>query len=217
MVRSFLKHLRQRYEADLPEAAQEYIDFAVDGAQRMTQLIEALLAYARIDAQGKEPTPTDAEGVLQLVLRNLVLRIEDTGAEITHDSLPTVLVDPTQLLQLFQNLISNALKFRREDVPPRIHISATFQPSPLLKLGMGKSDGGVWRFSVQDNGIGIPPDQTDSLFQVFKRLHNRDEYEGSGIGLATCKKIVERHGGRIWVESEEGKGTTFYFTLSQAL
>jgi PAS domain S-box-containing protein len=209
-VKSYLGLLQQRYASELDDKAGEYIAFAVDGAQQMTQLIRALLSYARIDSRGQAPEPTTAEEVLEEILHALQLRIEEVGAEVTYDPLPTVLADPTQLGQLFQNLIENALKFRDEEAP-HVHIEAALNPDPPQK-GEDK----MWRFSVRDNGIGIAPQHQDRIFQVFQRLHTREEYEGTGIGLAICKKIVERHGGCIWVGSEEGKGATFYFTLPGA-
>jgi light-regulated signal transduction histidine kinase (bacteriophytochrome) len=153
-----------------------------------------------VEKRGQEPAPTDAEVVLKRTLHSLVRAIEEAGAEVTHDPLPTVMADEAQLTQVFQNLIANAVKFRREDVQPRVHISA-------------EREGDEWLFSVADNGIGIDLEQAERLFQIFQRLHTREEYEGTGIGLALCKRIVKRHGGRIWVDSEPGEGSTFYFTL----
>jgi PAS domain S-box-containing protein len=201
MVKGFLELLKRRYGGQLDEEADEYIHFAVDGAERMNGLIEALLAYARIDTDGKTLVPTDCEAVLERVLGYLHFSIEETAAEVTHTPLPTVLGNQAQITQLFQNLIANALKFHREDTAPRVHISAQAEDEPM------------WRFAVRDNGIGIPQEQQARIFGIFQRLHTSEEYEGTGIGLATCKKIVERHGGRIWVESAAGEGATFYFTL----
>ncbi len=203
MVKSYLGLLKQRYQGQLDDKADEFIHYAVDGAERMQELIEDLLNYARVETRGREPVPTDAEEILARVLRTLQFKCEACNAKVTHDPLPMVLADSTQLRQLFQNLIGNALKFRCEGRPPRVHIAAEKQ-------------GEMWQFSVQDNGIGIPCDQVDRLFQIFQRLHTREEYEGTGIGLAICKKIVERHGGCIWVESELGEGATFCFTLPSA-
>jgi PAS domain S-box-containing protein len=191
--------LQQRYQGQLDSQADEFIDLIVDGTQRMQTLINDLLAYSRIGRRGEAIRSTGAEAALKAVMQNLSVGIREYGATITNDSLPTVKADATQLIQLFQNLISNAVKFRAER-PPRIHI--------------GVSDAGdCWQFSIRDNGIGIEPQYFERIFQVFQRLHTRREYKGTGIGLAICKKIIERHGGRIWVESEIGHGTTFYFTL----
>ncbi|HIE30943.1 MAG TPA: GHKL domain-containing protein, partial [Methanosarcinales archaeon] len=158
-----------------------------------------LLTFSRVGTRGKPFKSTDCALVLEQTLANLQMAIEDRGAVITHDALPTVMADDSQLVQLFQNLIENAIKFQSED-PPRIHISA-------------EQKGDEWVFSVADNGIGIEPEFFDRIFVIFQRLHGVDEYSGTGIGLAVCKKIVERHGGHIWVESEPGKGSTFYFTI----
>jgi PAS domain S-box-containing protein len=203
MVKSYLGLLQRRYREQLDDKADEFIYYAVDGAERMERLIKDLLSYARVETRGRDPVPTDAEEVLGRVLHTLQFKCAACGAEVTHDPLPSVMADPTQLEQLFQNLIGNALKFQCEGQPPRVHIAVEEQ-------------GEVWRFAVQDNGIGIPCDQICRLFQIFQRLYTREEYEGTGIGLAICKKIVERHGGRIWVESEVGEGSTFYFTLPVA-
>ncbi len=201
MVTSYLKLLERRYKGKLDESADKFIWFAVDGATRMQQMIKALLTYARVGTRGKALVPTDGEAVLSGVLRNLQTTIQESNAVITHDPLPQVLADPVQLEQVFQNLIANALKFQPQDNVPEVHISVT------------QADNDMWRFAVRDNGIGIDLDHADHLFQVFRRLHTRAEYAGTGIGLATCRKIVERHGGRIGVESEPGKGATFWFTL----
>jgi PAS domain S-box-containing protein len=201
MVTSYLKLLERRYEDKLDESAEKFIWFAVDGATRMQQMIKALLTYARVDTRGKALVPTDCEEVLERVLRNLQTAIRESNAVVTHAPLPEVLADPVQLEQVFQNLIANALKFQPQDNVPEVHISATQVGDEM------------WRFAVQDNGIGIDVDQAAHLFQVFRRLHTRAEYEGTGIGLATCRKIVERHGGRIGVESEPGEGALFWFTL----
>ena len=200
MVTSFVQLLAERYKGKLDKDADEFIGFAVDGATRMQALIEGLLDYSRVGTRGKEFAPTDSETALQQAEQNLKVAIEESGAEITHDPLPTVPGDDVQLTELLQNLIANAIKFHRADEPPRIHVSAEQQH-------------GEWVFSVKDNGIGIESRHVDRLFKVFSRLHAPDEYPGTGIGLAVCKRIVERHGGRIWVESEPGKGSTFYFTI----
>ena len=191
--------LQQRYHGQLDGQADEFIDLIVDGTQRMQTLINDLLAYSRIGRRGEAIRSTGAEAALKAVMQNLSVGIREYGATITNDSLPTVRADATQLIQLFQNLIANAIKFRAEQ-PPRIHI--------------GVSDAGdCWQFSIRDNGIGIEPQYFERIFQVFQRLHTRREYKGTGIGLAICKKIIDRHGGRIWVESQAGQGSTFYFTL----
>jgi two-component system, chemotaxis family, sensor kinase Cph1 len=162
------------------------------------------LAYSRVGTAGKPLGPVNANDALKNTLLNLKIAIEESGARVTSDALPTVKADMLQLTQLFQNLIGNAIKFR-SDKPPEIHISA----------GRGPREN-EWQFSVRDNGIGIAPKDFDRIFLIFQRLHTREKYPGTGIGLALCKKIVERHGGRIWVESEQGKGTTFYFTMPAA-
>jgi PAS domain S-box-containing protein len=199
MVTSYVQLLSKRYKAKLDADANEFIDFAVDGAVRMRKLINDLLTYSRVGTKGKELSPTDSEAVLAQSVNDLKVTIEENGALVTHDPLPTVMADNSQLEQLFQNLIGNAIKFRSSE-PPRIHLSAS-------RNGKG------WVFSVRDNGIGIAPEYSERIFIIFQRLHSRQEYPGTGIGLAICKKIVERHGGRIWVESDVGKGATFCFTL----
>jgi signal transduction histidine kinase/DNA-binding LacI/PurR family transcriptional regulator len=200
MVKSYLQLIRRRYQNQLDEDADDFINFAVDGAERMQALINDLLEYSRVATHGKSFEPTDCSAVLDHTLANLKIAIEESGAVVTYHELPVVLADATQLLQLFQNLISNAIKFRKEEIRPEIHISA-------------KHTSGQWTFSVRDNGVGIAPEYFERIFIIFKRLHNREAYEGTGVGLAMCKKIVERHGGRIWVKSKPGKGSTFYFTL----
>ncbi len=199
MVASFTQLLAKRYRGKLEGDADEFIGYAVDGARRMQVLINDLLAYSRVGSRGKEFAPTDCEAILEAALMNLRKAIEETGAVVTYDPLPTAPSDETQLCQVFQNLIGNALKFHGS-APPRVHVSA-------------QDTDGKWRFSVRDNGIGIDPRHAERIFQVFQRLHTTAEYPGTGIGLAIAKKIVERHGGRIWVESEPGEGATFYFTL----
>jgi PAS domain S-box-containing protein len=199
MVSSFTQLLARRYRGRLDKDADEFIGFAVDGTRRMQRLLNDLLVYSRVTTQAKPLERTDLKSVLAQVLENLQLAIEEAGATITHDALPTVEADETQLIQLFQNLIGNALKFRGEQ-PPHIHVAATPQ-------------GGGWIFSVRDNGIGIAPDQQERIFEIFQRAHDRSKYAGTGIGLAICKRIVERHGGRIWVESQPETGATFSFTL----
>jgi PAS domain S-box-containing protein len=200
MIGSYTQLLERRYGEKLDSDAREFMDFIVDGATRMKQLIEDLLAYSRVGTRGKELRPVHAQGALDRALINLRAAIESSDAQITHDALPEVKADDTQLTQLLQNLIGNAIKFRKKDESIRIHV--------------GVQDAGEeWRFSVSDNGIGIEPQYFERIFMVFQRLHTRDEYPGTGIGLAICKKVVDRHRGRIWVESVYGKGSTFVFTL----
>jgi PAS domain S-box-containing protein len=199
MVASYTQLLAKRYQGKLDADAEEFIRYAVDGATRMQRLIQDLLALSRVGSRHLEFLPTDCEALLDQALTALKATIEETDALVTHDPLPTVKADALQLIQLFQNLIGNALKYRTED-RPYVHISAD-------------REGDTWVFSVRDNGIGIDPKYAERVFEVFERLHGEAEYPGTGIGLAICKKIVERHDGRIWVESEPGKGATFFFTI----
>jgi light-regulated signal transduction histidine kinase (bacteriophytochrome) len=199
MVISYTQLLKRRYEDKLGEDAQEFIQFAVDGATRMQDMINALLTYSRVQTKGKEPEPMETSSALDRALYNLGVLIEETHAEITHDDLPVVCADETQVIQLFQNLLRNAINYRSGEVP-RIHIHS-------------ERKGNEWLFSVKDNGIGIDREYIDRIFQIFTRLHPQDTHRGTGIGLAICKRIVERHGGRIWAESEIGEGSTFYFTF----
>jgi light-regulated signal transduction histidine kinase (bacteriophytochrome) len=201
MVASYVQLLERRYKGKLDADADEFIGYAVDGANRMRGLIDDLLTYSRVSRLGKPFAPVDVESTLDIVLLNLQESIAENGAVVTHDTLPTVVADGGQLVQLFQNLIGNAIKFHGEE-SPHVHISARVEETEYL-------------FSVKDNGIGIAPEYHDRLFKIFQRLHTREEYPGSGIGLAVCKRIVERHGGRIWIESKVGKGSTIYFTLSK--
>ncbi|MEK7326501.1 MAG: ATP-binding protein [Chloroflexota bacterium] len=198
-VAGFVQLLQQRYQGQLDARADEYIRQAVEGAARMQALITDLLAYSRVGTRGKPFEPTDGAAILKIVLANLAVAIAENGAAVTHDGLPTVMADPTQMTQLFQNLLGNAIKFQGER-PPEIHVAAERRE-------------GEWLFSVRDNGPGIEPQYFERIYGVFQRLHTRREYPGTGIGLAICKKIVERHGGRIWVESEPGRGSTFFFTI----
>ncbi|MGA2063682.1 MAG: ATP-binding protein [Thermoguttaceae bacterium] len=199
MVTGFVQLLQRRYAGRLDAEADKYIDFAVDGAKRMQTLINDLLAYSRVGTRGRELSLTDSGAALQQALANLRTSIDEAGAQITNGDLPTVRADEMQLVQLLQNLIGNAIKFRGES-PPAIHVDA-------------RREEDRWRFAVSDNGIGIGPQFKDRIFLIFQRLHTREHYPGTGIGLAICKKIVDRHGGRIWVESRAGQGATFYFTL----
>ena len=198
-VASFTKLLAERYHDRLDADANDFIGFAVDGARRAQRLINDLLAYSRVGTRGKPFAPTNCETVLKDALADLAAAAEESRGQVTHDPLPVVEADETQLGQLFRNLIGNALKFHGAD-EPRVHVSA-------------ERNLGAWRFSVRDNGIGIDPQYAEAIFNVFQRLHTSAEYPGTGIGLAIAKKIVERHGGRIWVESVPGKGATFFFTL----
>ena len=199
MVTSYVQLLSQRYKDKLDRDADEFIDFAANGATHMYQLINDLLAYSRVGTRGNPFELVDCEDVFQKSLKNLKVAVEESGAEVTHDPLPKAIADFSQLEQLFQNLIGNGIKFHGEE-SPRVHISA-------------RPNGDYWVFSVHDNGIGIAPEYKERIFVIFQRLHVKDKYPGTGIGLAICKKIVERHGGHIWVESEPQKGATFYFTL----
>ena len=200
MVRSYAQLLEKRYRGKLDRDADEFIAYLVDGATRMQRLIEDLLAYSRVGTRGQPFAPTSAGAVLEGVLGTLRPVIEEARARVTYDPLPTVAADAVQLEHLFLNLITNALKFRGPE-PPAVHISAAARD-------------GDWVVSVRDNGIGIDPEQFDRLFVMFQRLHSREQYPGTGIGLAICRKIVERHGGRIWVESAPGRGAVFHFSLS---
>lgn len=191
--------LRKRYHGQLEGRADELIDHAVDGVNRMQTLIDDLLSYSRVSTRGKAFTPCDCNQVLDLVLANLEVAVKESRAVVTREYLPVVKVDAAQLTHLLQNLLSNAIKFHGSQ-PPRIHVAARRGP-------------GQWVISVQDNGIGMEAEYFDRIFIIFQRLHTRNEYPGTGIGLAVCKKIVERHGGRMWVESQPGQGSTFFFTL----
>jgi signal transduction histidine kinase len=199
MVTTYVQLLAQRYQKSLNADAETFIGYAVEGAKRMKALIDDVLTYSRVGTSGRTVVPTNCEAVLQQTLQALHLQIAESAARITLDPLPTVMVDSMQLSLLFQNLLSNALKFHGQE-RPCIHLSAQHK-------------GSEWVFAVRDNGIGIDPQYAERIFVIFQRLHSRSEYPGTGIGLAICKKIVERHGGRIWVESELGKGATFFFTL----
>jgi signal transduction histidine kinase len=199
MVSSYTQLLARRYRGQLDAAASEFIAYAVDGANRMQKLIDDLLAYSRVGTRAKAFQPTGCTAVLDRALANLQAAIETSGTVVTHGPLPAVVHDNLLLVQLFQNLIGNAIKFHVEK-PPRIHVSA-------------EQKGEEWVFAVRDNGIGIDPQHAERIFTIFQRLHTGEEYPGTGIGLAICKKIVERRGGRIWVESQPGIGSTFYFTI----
>src|SRR6266571_1066163 len=199
MVGNYVQLLGKRYKGKLDTDADEFIGFALDGAVRMQRLIEDLLAYSRVSSRGAELRPTDAGAVLERALANLKLAIEDANAAVTRDAMPVVAADESQLEHVFLNLIGNALKFRGSQ-RPAVHVTASQRD-------------GEWLFSVRDNGIGIESQYFDRIFVIFQRLHGREEYPGTGVGLAITKRIVERHGGRIWVESQPGQGTTFFFTI----
>jgi signal transduction histidine kinase len=202
-VTGYTQLLVDEYKDRLDESALEYMDLIVDGASRMQQLIQDLLAYSRVSSRGQEFTSVDANDALQQALKNLQVAIAQSNANISHEPLPTISGDKSQLVQLFQNLIGNAIKFRREE-PPQVCIAAELKDEQ-------------WLFSVRDNGIGMKPQYLDRIFEIFKRLHTRTEFPGTGIGLAICKKIVERHQGLIWAESQLGQGTTFYFTVPDGI
>jgi len=199
-VASFTQLLAKRYSDKLDDKAREFIGFAVDGSKRMQTLINDLLSFSRVGTQGKALGAVNSDAVLDAVLKGLKRSIEESGAMITRDQLPTVLADEVQLTQLLQNLVGNAIKFQGAGVP-RIHIGA-------------ERNGSEWKISVRDNGIGISPEHHERIFVIFQRLHNKTQYPGTGIGLAICKKIAERHGGRIWVEPTAGGGSTFRFTIA---
>jgi signal transduction histidine kinase len=199
MVASYTQLLAKRYKGKLDEDADEFIAYAVNGANRMQALIQDLLAFSRVDRQGQQFERTPVEMLLSYALDNLKAAVDESRAVVSHDPLPEVLADERQVLHVLQNLLSNAIKFRGPE-PPLIHVSA-------------ERHGEEWLFSVRDNGIGIDPQYRDRIFVIFQRLHTNAEYPGTGIGLSLCKKIVERHGGRMWMESQPGQGATFYFTL----
>jgi PAS domain S-box-containing protein len=200
MVASYTQLIAQRYKGRLDSDADEFIAYAVDGCKRMQGLIQDLLSYSRAGASGGTLQETSCERALARAVRNLQATAEESAAVVTHDVLPTIVTDETQLVQVFQNLVGNAIKYRGRE-PPAIHVSAS------------REAGDEWIFSVRDNGLGIEPQYFDRIFILFQRLHGQGEYEGTGIGLAMCKKIVDRLGGRIWVESQLTKGSNFYFAL----
>lgn len=201
-VASYVQLLEKRYGDRLDDDAKDFMGYAVDGAKRMQVLIDDLLAYSRVATRSEPLEPVDVESVLSRVLGNLAVAIEESGADVTHDRLPRAMGDETQLIQLLQNLIENGIKFRGDE-PPKVHVGVESEDGKLV-------------FSVSDNGIGIDPEYFERIFVIFQRLHSRGDYPGTGIGLAVAKRIVERHGGRMWVRSEKKKGAVFYFTLVPA-
>ena len=199
MVTNYLELLERRYDGKLDKEATEYIDFAVEGAQRMRALIDDLLAYSRVETTPRPFSPVDMKAVVEVALKQLSTLVDESGAQIDVADLPTIMADDWQMTQVMQNLIGNAIKFHGAE-RPRIAISCA-------------QNAREWTFAVRDNGIGLNMAYSDKLFHMFHRLHTREQYPGTGVGLALARKMVERHGGRIWVESEEGKGSTFFFTV----
>jgi PAS domain S-box-containing protein len=199
VIANFTQLFERRYKGSLDQSADEFIEFIIDATKRMQELINDLLLYSRVQTKGEEFEDTDCSTILQKALANLRVAVEETAAQVVFDSLPMVKGDSSQLIQLFQNLLSNAIKFRSQE-------------KPVIEISV-QSKGGFWLFKVHDNGIGMDMKHAERIFVIFQRLHTKETYPGSGIGLAICKKIVARHGGQIWVESEPGKGTSFFFTL----
>jgi signal transduction histidine kinase len=199
MVAAYTQLLAERYRGKLDADADKYIGYAVEGALRMQTLVRDMLAFSRVGRNGIGSSHSDCNSIVQEALLNLKAAIEESGAVVTLDNLPTIQAERTQLVQLFQNLIGNAIKFRRKE--------------PLIIRVFAEPQGSFWQFTVADNGIGIAPEYKDLIFVIFQRLNTREEYSGNGVGLAICKKIVERYGGKIWIESKPGQGCTFYFTL----
>jgi len=199
MVSSYLQLIESRYKDDLDDDGEEFLEFAIDGADRMRDMIEGLLKYSRVDRQDDPVESIDLNAVLEDVLADLHVQIVESDAEVTVEDLPRLRGDASQLRQLFQNLFDNAITYSGDE-PPQIHVSADRRNNN-------------WVISVDDEGIGIDPKDQDRIFTVFNRLHSHEAYEGTGIGLALCQRIVERHGGKIWVDSEPGEGATFSFTL----
>jgi len=199
MVAAYTQLLAERYQGKLDENADKYIHYAVDGATRMQRLVQDLLAFSRVGRKGAERCKVDCNAILATALQNLQASIEESGSRIERGELPTITAETSELLQLFQNLIGNAIKFRGSD-------------APVVRIAAERA-GREWVFSIADNGLGIAPEHVETIFVIFKRLHTRSEYPGNRIGLSICKKIVEQQGGRIWVESVPGKGSTFRFSL----
>lgn len=204
MIRSFMELLQKRYADDLDENARQYIHFAVDGSKRMTNLINDLLEFSRVGRIYTEFEEINMQDLLDEIVLHYKPQIEESGAEINIGEMPVIEAEPTSMKLIFQNLISNAIKYQKEGASPKIDIQSSETESD-------------WKFSISDNGIGIPDEYKEQVFQLFKRLHSVDEFPGSGMGLATCKKIIEQHGGTIWVESEPGEGSTFYFRISKMI
>jgi PAS domain S-box-containing protein len=204
MISSYLELIKQRYVSHLDEEAKEFIEFAVDGAARMKMLITGFLSYARLKTDEKSFAPFSSEAALNAALMNLQIAIEESNATVTFDPLPEIVGNKTLFATLFQNLIGNAIKFQGKSAPV-VHVSV--KPTPESE----------WLFSVQDNGIGIDPAYLNRVFVIFQRIHPIGTYNGAGVGLAICKKIVEHHHGRIWAESRKDEGTTFYFTIPAAM
>ena len=198
-VAGFVSLIQRQLQKSINEKTKEYMKFTVDAVHRMQTLIDGLLEYSRIDTRGKPPEKVDSVKSLENALLSLQASIKESGVKITSDKLPTISIDPLQFTQLFQNLIGNAIKFR-SNKQPQVRISASRQ-------------GNTWTFAVKDNGIGIESQYAERIFMIFQRLHTHKQYPGTGIGLSLCKKIVERHGGKMWMESEPGKDSTFYFTI----
>jgi len=200
MVAAYTQLLAERYRGKLDDNADKYIGYAVEGAVRMQALIEDVLAFSRVGRNGHEHQATDCDSAVDEAIKNLTAAVQESGVTVTRSPLPILVADQVHLVHLFQNLIGNAIKFRGRE-PPVVKISA-------------EKNGSEWLFTVADNGIGIAPEHKEFIFKIFQRLHTRSEYSGNGIGLAICRKIVEQHGGRIWVDSEAGQGSTFRFTLA---
>lgn len=201
-IASFTQLLERRYKGKLDENADEFMDYIVDAAKRMKDMIQGLLEYSRVDRMESEFVEADMNEIVENVLSNLHSVIDESSADITYDDLPVVHCGPNQMIAVFQNLIGNAIKFKKPQFPPRVHISS--------QLDLKKKE---WVFSVEDNGIGMDPKYSNKIFGVFRQLHTREEYKGTGIGLSIVKRIIESNGGRIWFKSELGTGSTFYFTL----
>lgn len=203
MVSFYTQLLAKRYQGKLDADANEFIGYVLEGASRMSHLIRHLLEYSRVSARKPELAPTDCNEIFRLSVENLKMALAEAGANVTHDPLPQVVGDASQLVQLLQNLIANAVKYRAPGRTPEVHVSVEEKP-------------GAWIFSIKDNGIGIEPQYYETIFVIFQQLHARNKYPGSGVGLATCRRIVERHRGKIWVESKPGEGSTFYFTIPRS-
>ncbi|HSQ78685.1 MAG TPA: ATP-binding protein [Nitrospirota bacterium] len=220
VISGFAQLIEERYKGKLDKDGDSFMDYIVDGSVRMQHLINDLLEYSRVTTRGRPFKPVDCNEVLQKALANLRTAVDEAGAVITADPLPVFPADEMQLVRLFQNLLGNAVKYRKKEEPPRVHVSAGILADRREQAGcvagenVSLPDKG-WLFSVRDNGIGIEPRSFERIFEIFQRLHSRRDYPGTGIGLAICKKIVERHGGRIWVESELGKGSSFFFILPE--